>query len=171
MKRRGFLQSLVGFVGVALAPAIPAKEKAKIVNAKPGIYETGIVDNCFSSQFDYLTIDHFGAKDTLKLSETTLCTKAGDVTKSYIDHMVTGITWISPADWFPQEAIEGHAFYFTPKTYLGYQLDQETIGRLECCYIFTDTGWRPFIGLSRTEDINWDHINQMPNLFPPAPHI
>lgn len=149
MKRRGFLQSLVGFVGVGLAPTIPAKEQKPL----PPINVSECTTKTAEPKFSHLTIDHFGAKDTTTIPQSTLCTKSGDVTKSYIDHMVTGVTWLSPADWFPQEAIHGHAFYFTPDTYHGYQLDQKTIDRLEGYYIFTDTGWCQFIGLSRTEDL------------------
>lgn len=125
MKRRGFLQSLAGFVGLAIAPTLPAKTKPTIVNLPPQIIETGIVDNSFN-QFDHLTIDHFGAGNTKSLES-----------KDYIP----GMTWYSSSEYFPPEATTGDAFYFQPNQYHGYQLDDKTKNRLTGAYVFVNDKW------------------------------
>jgi hypothetical protein len=138
MKRRGFLQSLAGFVGLAVAPTLPAKQKPTIINPEPGIYVDG--KKVTLGKFDHLTVDHFGAANTKSLARVP-----GPA-------FFTGMTWYPPSDYFPDVAEEGDAFYFTPKTYLGYPLDEKTKDRLECCYIFTTNGWRPILGISKTEN-------------------
>lgn len=139
MKRRGFLQSLAGLIGLVAAPSIPAKQKPTIINAEPGVYING--KKITLGKFDHLTIDHFGASNTKSL------------TKIPGPAFFTGMTWYPPAEYFPDAAEEGDAFYFNPKTYLGYTLDQKTKDRLECCYIYTTNGWRPIIGISKTYNL------------------
>ena len=177
MKRRGFLQSLAGLVGVAVAPTLPAKTKSTIVNAKPGVYINGkkveppinagpATIKTSATDFGWLTIDDFGAKDTINLGLENV-----KLIRSDVDSLILGTNWKAPASLFPNEATFGDAFFFQPRTYRTYPLDQATIGRLEGCYIYTETGWKQFLGLAKTEDIDWDQINQKPDLFPPAPYI
>ena len=138
MKRRGFLQSLAGFVGLAVAPTLPAKQKelSPPINVSECVTKTTI----YSDSFDHLTVDHFGAANTKSLARVP-----GPA-------FFTGMTWYPPSEYFPDVAEEVDSFYFTPKTYLGYPLDEKTKDRLECCYIFTTNGWRPILGISKTEN-------------------
>lgn len=138
MKRRGFLQSLAGFVGLAVAPTLPAKQKPTIVNLPPQIIETGIIENEHVSIFDYLTIDHFGAKDTVDVTP-----KDNVVTKTYIDTVTVGqMEFHSPNWFFPKNAVPGYTFLFNPETYRTYPLDDVTKNRLHGLYIYTNTnGW------------------------------
>ncbi len=151
MKRRSFLQSLAGLVGLAIAPNVPAKQKPTIVNPEPGVYINGkkvglpinvsdAVTKTTATDFSHLTIDHFGAANTKSLTRIPGPT------------FFTGMTWYPPSEYFPDTAEEGDAFYFTPKTYLGYEIDEKTKDALECCYIYTANGWCPFMGVSKTED-------------------
>ncbi len=127
MKRRSFLQSLAGFVGLAVAPTLPAKTKElptpiNISDFTPKPY--------FGSRmFDHLTIDHFGASDTKTLSQL-----------DKLD-LYTGLTWYSSAEYFPPIANKGDAFYFDPKQYHGYTLDEKAKRRLDGGYVFNGTKW------------------------------
>lgn len=152
MKRRGFLQSLAGLISLAAAPSITAKQKSTIVNAEPGVYinskkveppinVSDATTKTSEPNFSHLTVDHFGASNTKSL------------TRIPGPAFFTGMTWYPPSEYFPDVAEEGDAFYFTPKTYLGYTLDQKTKDRLECCYIYTTNGWRPIIGISKTDNL------------------
>lgn len=161
MKRRGFLQSLAGLIGLASAPSIPAKQKPTIVNAEPGIYVNGkkveppinvsdATTKTSESNFSHLTIKDFGAWNTKCLSVDSL-TPDGHLTKRYIDRMITGINWLPSDGLFPTKAMVGDAFNFEPKTYRTYPLDQLTISRLEGGYIFNGVTWQHFIGMVRTD--------------------
>lgn len=151
MKRRSFIQSLVGLVGLAVGPTVTAKQKRTIVNPEPGVYVNGkkvslpinvsdATTKTSTPDFSHLTIDDFGAADTKSLTKTPK------------PAFFTGMRWYPPGEYFPDTAEEGDAFYFTPKTYLGYEIDEKTKDALECCYIYTTNGWCPFIGVSKTED-------------------
>lgn len=153
MKRRGFLQSLAGLVGLVAAPTIQAKQKELL----PPVNVSDAATKTSKPYFSHLTIDDFGAKDTKCLPASSLCPD-GYVTKRYVDLMTTGINYKPPAALFPNEAIVGDAFLFEPKTYRTYPLDRETITRLEGSYIYTESGWRHLIGIARTEDIAWSEI-------------
>lgn len=139
MKRRSFLQSLAGFVGFAITSVVSAKEKQLLTPIDLGpITPKPYIE---ARPFDYLTIDDFGAANTKSL------------TRIPGPAFFTGMTWYPPAEYFPDAAEEGDAFYFTPKTYLGYEIDEKTKYALECCYIYTPNGWCPFMGVSKTEDL------------------
>jgi len=144
MKRRGFLQALAGFVGFAITPTISAKEKQLpipinlgSITPKPYIEFNREYINIWEKP---LTIDHFGASNTKSLTKTPK------------PAFFTGMRWYPPGEYFPDTAEEGDAFYFTPKTYHGYEIDEKTKDALECCYIYTANGWCPFIGVSKTQD-------------------
>lgn len=122
MKRRGFLQSLVGFVGVALAPVIPAKEKELL----PPINVSECTTKTSAPNFSHLTIDHFGAANTKSLES---------------ENSIPGMTWYPSSEYFPPEATTGDAFYFQPNQYHGYQLDDQTKYRLEGGYVFVNDKW------------------------------
>ncbi len=126
MKRRGFLQSLAGLIGIAVTPVAIAKQKPTIVNLPPQIIETGIIENEHVSNFDYLTIDHFGAANTKSLKS---------------ENSIPGMTWYYSPEYFPPEANTGDAFYFQPNQYHGYQLDDQTKYRLTGGYVFVNDKW------------------------------
>jgi hypothetical protein len=141
MKRRSFLQAIAGFMGAAIVPNTTAKALEKIKVS--GMYGYLPCDKSIISKKKYdklfisiLTIDDFGAKETKLLKHSGL--------SSVIRHL----TWHEPSDIFPNVAEEGYAFYFTPKTYQGLPLDENTISRLEGCYIFNGYKWGQLLPLS-----------------------
>ena len=124
MKRRSFLQTLAGFISVSIAPNIPAKE----------IYprgQTPVLQHIDESPFHLLTIDNFGAKDTLDITDYN----------HNDDMLFDDISWVTATDWFPKEAKKGHVFYFDPTHYNGVILPEEIRYGLTGSYIYIDSHW------------------------------
>lgn len=126
MKRRGFLQSLAGLIGVSIAPNVISKP----INKRG---ETSVIQYIDELPFYKLSIDNFGAKDTIDLYP--------NISTS---HLESGMYFYEQSNLFPKEAHIGYVFYFNPETYRTYPLDDKTKDYLHGSYIYTKSGWMKF---------------------------